>query len=1006
MTTPAVYTIPAGVSFVDALARGIRDAVGDAPENLTRVRVLLPNRRAARALGAAFLRQAKDRPLLLPRMTPLGDLDDDTLLLDDVADAADGIDGGGDSLTQPPAIAPLRRQLLLARLVIKRYGGGIGHDQAARLAQELARLLDQIATERLHGERLATLVPHAFARHWQLTLDFLSIITRAWPAILAEEGVIDPADRRDRLIMARARAWRERPPAEPVYAAGSTGSIPATAELMAVVARLPRGAIVLPGLDKASDAATWQAVADDPCHPQHTMARLLEQIGVTRDQVAVWPGCNPSPAIVSRTDMVRRALAPAKRIGAGPPAPPPDPAAIDGVSRIDCRGAEDEARVIALLMRETLEFVGRTAALVTADRVLARRVAGELGRWGIEVDDSAGMPLADTPPARFLRLVAAMVDKDLAPVPLLAALKHPLAALGVPTAVCRAHVRRLEHGILRGPRPAPGLDGLKRAWTDARADVDGEKTADPVLALLTRLGAAIQAFADIRRHGHAPLADILAAHVHAAEALAATDAETGPARLWAGEAGEAAATFVAELAASADGSDIVAADRYPALFDVLMEGQVVRPRFGRHPRLAIWGPLEARLQHAEVMILGGLNEGVWPPAPEASPWMGRPMMAAFGLPLPERRIGLSAHDFAQAFSAPRVWLTRADRRAGAPTVPSRWLFRLDTALRGTGWEDKRGLAERRWLNWQSALDAPASVIPAAAPKPCPPVAARPRKLSVTQVETWMRDPYALYARHILGLSALDPIDADPDAADYGSIVHRALARFVADGGVCQAGDGGVGLTEDALERLLAAGREEFRPVLDRPAVATFWWPRFERIADWFVAEERQRRPDLSRTVVETRGSLVLDGPAGPFELTAVADRIDLRADGTLDIIDYKTGMPPSIKEILCGFACQLPLEAAIAMAGGFSGIGPIAVHGLEHWRLGGGDPAGKRHPVKCDPATLADEARDGLTALVALFDDDVIPYYSRPYSAFAPRYSDYDHLARVREWSTGAEASE
>jgi len=1010
---PRIYSIPAGTAFVDALAEGLYDWAGGDPLTLAGMTVLLPQRRAVRALQEAFLRLSDGRALLLPRLVPVGDVDVDELLLGDAAATEGGLDSA--ATTVPEAMPALRRQLLLTRLVAHWGARDPAQatpsvDHAARLAAELARLVDQVETEGLDFAGLADLVPDRYAQHWQQTLDFLKIVTETWPAIEAEEGRIGPAARRRRLMQAQAEAWRATPPTGPVIAAGSTGSIPTTADLLAVVARLPHGAVVLPGLDRAADAETWAAIQDDPTHPQHTMARLLDRLGVARESVADWPSAPETarrggapiggvsrPAPPARAEVLTLALRPASATPDWRGAIPAETLdrlrlGLIGVQRVECPGPAEEAETIALLLRQALEVPGKTAALVTPDRNLARRVAAALARWDLAVDDSAGTPLHNTVPGTFLRLTAAMLAEDLAPLALLAGLKHPLAAGGETPGAFRRKVRLLERQVLRGPRPPAGFDGLLAAVDASPA----ARTLRPWLTGLRDLADdALAALAD----AEADFAALFGAQMRFAEALAADDRTPGAARLWAGEAGEALAGFAAEALQAADAAPPVAARRYPQLLESLMAGRVVRPRFGGHPRLAIWGPMEARLQHRDLMILGGLNEGTWPAETAPGPWLSRPMRTEFGLPAVEQRIGLMAHDFAQVFAAPEVLLTRATRVEGTPTVPSRWLLRLDAVLAVLGVPGLR-VGAAAPLAWAAALDRPAETRPEQPPAPTPPLAARPRKLPVTAVETWMRDPYALYARRILGLEALDPIDQDPGAAEHGQIIHAALEAF--------ARRYPAELPGDPAAALLDCGRQAFGAAAVPPGLRAYWWPRFERIAAWLAETERARRADGRRVVAEGRGRLDLDAPGGPFTLTAKADRIEIGPDGALHLIDYKTGTVPQPRDVALGFAPQLPLEAAIASDpdGGFEGVAPAPVAALAYWRLTGGPEAGEIKPLTHAPADLAAEARAGLAALLAAFDDPATPYRAVPRPSFAPRYSDTEHLARTQAWSTGDESAE
>ncbi|MCW8834950.1 MAG: double-strand break repair protein AddB [Rhodospirillales bacterium] len=976
--SPTVFTIPAGAPFVDSLAVGLMARANGDPARLSEMTVLLPTRRACRSLRDAFLRCSGGKAMLLPRMMPLGDLDEDEIALAGWDEEAPG------GLDLPPAISGLRRQLLLARLVMAR-DGDIRVDQAARLAAELARLLDQVKTERLDFRDLDRLVDldGDLSAHWRHTLAFLGIITEVWPGVLAEEGCLDPAERRNRLLSAQAAAWSASPPPGRVIAAGSTGTIPATADLLDAVAHLPEGCVILPGLDRSVDDAVWADLP--PSHPQYGMARLLDRLGVGRDGVEDWQAPPPAEAL-ARAHFISHAMLPPEATGLWRDGGKIEPSALEGISRIEAETEQEEALAIALVMREALEEPGRTAALVTPDRDLARRVGAELSRYGLVVDDSAGRPLDKTPAGVFMRLAARLVANRFDPVSLLSVLKHPLAACGHDPATFRRTVRALEIAALRGPRPDEGLSGLRAALGEKKRDLG---------KLLDGLEAAAASFVEAL-DGHAvPVGALVEAHAAFAEVLAATDGGSGDERLWAGDDGETLAGFIAELNEVSTGAAIleIAGRDYPALFETLMAGRVVRPSYGSHPRLFVWGLLEARLQQADVLVLGGLNEESWPPEAQTGPWMSRPMMAAFGLPLPERRIGLAAHDFAQACCARNVILSRAGRVRGAPTVPSRWLLRMETCLRGSGLE-KAFAANRTWAGWARALDEAGPPTPLLQPRPTPPPAVRPRKLSVSRIETWIRDPYAIYARYILGLKVLDPLDADPGAADRGTAIHEALDSFIKAHREV--------LPEDAYERLLDAGRAAFAGAMIRPGVRAFWWPRFERIAQWFIAYETARRKTgVMPLVMEADGALTFDAPAGPFTLTARADRLDRLPDGGLCVVDYKTGAPPSWKQVESGFSPQLTLEAAMLAGGAFADAGvPAGVaSALLYLQLSGGRVPGKASEKADGVHEMAAEALDGLRRRVAEFDDPATPYLSRIKPAFTNRPGDYDHLARVREWS-------
>jgi ATP-dependent helicase/nuclease subunit B len=969
-----LHTIAPDQSFLDALAADWLARAGDDPLAVANGLILLPTRRAARSLAEAFLAQTNGRPLLLPRITAFGALDEAPLAL-------------AGSLSLPPPVPGPLRLSHLARLVMAldgRFGAPATADHAWTLAVELASLMDE--AERAEVD-LATVLPGLaaddYAAHWGITLQFLQIVTQAWPQYLADQGLMNPAARQVALLDAQSAAWEANPPAMPILAAGSTGGIPAVARLLRVVARLPQGRVVLPGLDLALPDAAWDAIEDS--HPQASLRRLLIRLGATRGDVQPWTGPAAIPA--GRAALLNHALLPAPALGAWRD---PLPGSPDGLWRLTPADQQEEALAIALVLRDALEVRDHRVALVTPDRGLAGRVAVELTRFGVIADDSAGEPLAETPAAIFLRLLADTVTEGLRPVPLLSLLKHPLAAAGRTPGACRAAARRLEVEGLRGSAPKPGIEGLRQV-----AESDGMK------AFVTELETCMAPLLAIAPAELCPPADMLNALLAAAEAMATTPDDPGSHRLWAGEEGQALAALLGDLLPAMVALPPQPPTILPGLLDAVLAGAAVRSRRamrGRegseHPRVFIWGLLEARRQRADFLVLGGLAETVWPAAAEPGPWMSRPMRAAAGLPSPEEPVGQMAHDWVMsACAAPQIVLSCPLRRDGAPAVPARWLQRLVAMLRGAG----QTLATHPAAQWARALDQPAGPVPRLAPPaPRPAFAHRPRRLSVTEIETWLRDPYAVYARHVLKLKALKPLEEPADAADYGSVVHDAISRFLTDTGT--------GFPPDAEARLVAAMDGALDDADLRPALTAWWRPRLRRIATWLAEAERNRRlgAGLHAIASEKTGEWELPG-AQPFILRGRADRIERRHDGTIAILDYKTGSPPTAKDVEAGLAPQLPLEAAMAAVGAFGDEVLGRTCELTYWHLTGGFVPGEVVTLfKQDAAAIEDvvsTAQEKLAGLIAAFDNPDHPYLSQPHPGQAPRFSDYTQLARVAEWA-------
>jgi ATP-dependent helicase/nuclease subunit B len=974
-----VYSIGIDRRFADELAQGILAGHASNPLALAGMLILVPTRRSVRALREAFLRASNGKPTLLPRMAPLGDLDDG-----EVEALSD------DALALPPAIDGAERDALLSRLVAA-FPGEDGRPlsqsaaQSLKLARELASLLDELAIDNVPFEKLETLVDGNFAHHWRRTLRFLSIVGEAWPQTLAERGQMDALERRTRSIQAQAERWRDTPPAFPIVAAGSTGSQPATRELLTVIAGLPNGAVVLPGLDRDLDEESWRTL--DPTHPQFGLRELLAHMACERSAVAEWPGGAGDPA---RRQLIGELMRPAHTSDEWKK---PSAAALEHVTRADCATPHQEAVVIALALREALEHEGRTAALITPDRDLARRVAAELQRWNVEIDDSAGQPLADTPPGTLLRCLVAAVDEDFAPVALLALLKHPLCSLGLERAALLDAARRLDRKVLRGLKPEGGLATLQELAKERDRFKDARDRAQ-VQDLLTRLAKATTVLAEAMATAATPQA-LIDATVAAAENVAS--AET----LWSGEAGEALADALSRLRTGWAAQSAIDKGEWPSLLSTMLAPETIRPRFGRHPRLAIWGPLEARLQRADLLVLGGLNEGSWPPAVETGPWVNRPMRAELGLPQPERRIGLSAHDFASALAAERVLLTRAEREGGAPTIPSRWLARLDALF---GYEAERPettpeyiqRGRRTLLAWAEQLDNAPQYKPWPAPRPTPPLDTRPTKLSVSRIEQWRRDPYGLYAQSILKLKPLDDLEEELGAAERGSRLHDALDEFL------KAYPSGV-LPPNALTLFEAMGEKHLQTVLAAPAERAFWWPRFKKLAQWFIATENVRRAKGTQLLAsETEGEMTV----GPLTITAIADRIDLIEPGRWAIIDYKTGRVPSKKEMEKLFAPQLLLEAAIAERGKFGKTtGQPRTVELSYWQANGLDDGGAEKPIK-ESEKLVAEMMALVERMIEHFGKPSTAYEPSLWPEFGPHFNDYQHLERIAEWSDAGEGGE
>jgi len=992
MAEPTVFNMPSGVPFLPSLAKGLREIYG---ERLNDALILLPTRRAVRALGEAFV--GESGASLLPRMRPLADINPEE----------PPFEPGELVGLVKPAIDPMQRRFEMARLIFHYHKAisdlPLDPAGALALADPLIAILDDAAMEEADISRITALkqIKDFAAEHFKYAMTLYEIVQDYWPKRLAADDLdlMEPMQRRVALLHALTNIWQETPPDYPVIVAGSTGTLGASARLMKCVAHMKEGMIILPGLNNAVPDEAWKDVG--PQHPQNSLKNLIEVIGIERGAVKNWrhiEGYNPAN-LDARRRVISESLVPIEATGdwpsridalkkGAPKGTKPFEEAMQGLSIIEADNDEEEALAIALILRESLEDGNgiESAALVTPDPALARRVKSRLRRWDVEIDYSQGEPLEETSLGAFLTAIMEYAQDPQSAHALSVLCKHPLTAGGKQAGVLKTNWETHEYHIRADRKPPPFAQF---------SDFEG-------------LANIIQPLTDLDMASAISWAQAV---VLSAEQLAATDETIGAVRLWVDDAGEKAASLLEDVMAHGGNLPDMTAQDFASLLGTLMRGRVVRPRYGTDPRLAILGPLEARMLSYDKIILGGLNEGIWPAAPSIEPFLSRGMRQTLGLSLPERRFGLSAHDFAELAANPDVILTRSKRSDDGPKVASRWLWRLQTLIKGALGKKaaKEGLSEGdKYLEWARALDyvAPEDVCAAERPEPAPPKEARwpkQRKLSITQIKTWIRDPYSIYARHVLGLNQLVDLDAGLDVRDFGNAIHEGLELFTNDYPKSLPKNAYDKLSQFFETALAARDYPDYEIAKERA--------RLEKISRQIVDWMRERRAggwDMRKT--EARVDYTLE--AENFTLTGYADLIEKGPLGYA-VTDYKTGAPSSLKVVQAGFDPQLPLTAYILSQGGVKGQGADKVEQLNYVRVKGSGDAHDLISSLTDgdkgwpAADYAAEAHKALTSLIKAYDDSATAYHSQPRAQYTHDYGDYDHLARRDEWARlGSERSQ
>lgn len=950
MTDTNMFTIPATDSFIDALAVGVLRRYGEAPETLSRVLVLLPNHRSCDNLSKALLRHSRSDSLLLPRICPLGEVDENII--------PELWQQGRVEARKPVSDHALK--LILMQLVERWQGQQQGHspsvNQLNALADSLTTLMNEMVREDISPETLRDIVPEHLAIYWQESLAFLEIALTALPAILAEKHLILRTERANQLMQAVCTLWQESPPEYPVIIAGTTGSMPTTASLIQTVLKLPEGVIVLPGLEPEHT----QEHSDQ--HPQATMLSLLAQCDVDAATVQDWPVSfcpfEHKQEALARRHLFQEMMRPAALCEQWAQVSI-SPEAIENITLLETATAQEEADAIALMIRHELESSTRNVAVVTANRSLAKALKASLSRWNIMIDDSTADKVLETSEGIFFMQIAQMVQSNYEPEEVLACIKHPLFRL--PEEVGQDVVAKLDL-LLRGCKAA---SRLKAMLLDENPATDEAK-------LLYHLRQHC-----LKLEHYASVSERLDAHRQTADALS-------DGAIYTSVSGKVLHKSLEEIQTALKEHPHMTSD-YASLIQTMLAQATLRDaRQETHTRLALLSPLEARLQYYEMCILAGVNEGMWPQGASPSPWMNRQMRASIGMPDTDKRIGLAAHDFLQCLAKPRVVITRSIKEDGVETMPSRWLTRIVALLRKDGLEH-RVKPEYPWAEWARALHTPEEYHRPFPPEPKPSIAHRPIYYSPTSVELLMRNPYGFYAKKILQLYALDPINKPAGALERGNIIHAALEDYVAT-------------QQNGLEALLESGKKQFEQYSLDPATSALWWSRYERIAQWFVEHEAlEYKQGLQDRLAEQKGNITLDAAGTTFTLEAKADRIECYADGQLHMIDYKTGTVPKLKDIVAGVSPQIVLEGVIASRDGFPASGNVTT--LAFWKLSGGDTVASIDIVKKDISLLMQEAEEGLKALFTYMHDATAPYRATPNPDIAPAYNDYAHLAREALWA-------
>jgi ATP-dependent helicase/nuclease subunit B len=924
-----IYTVPFGQCFLKTLAGALKEgtllnaAPQAVPFNTASMHVWLPTNRSVLGLKESFKmalvphNTQPTTPFVLPLMHAFTDLElKNPFMLKEIHDL-------------PKAIGAFERLALMMDFLPK----GLPVKKAFAVAQHLIRLHDECiigdisvaSLESLYGDSVLESAPE----HVQDAFLNLEILTQHMPKALAKRGLVIESWRRQQAMRYLADYITCFPPSHPIVIAGTTGTVPATRMLLKAVYNLPNGVIVLPGLDGDEDKTRVQAMRS---HPQHTLFDLCTYLAVEPMTITLLSDASTPLEVARYRDTQCLFKAP-------PLHQKKKPEDYDPIL-IECASQSEEARVITAIVREKLFETSYSIAIVTPSQSLMRRLKAELSLYGIIPNDSAGTPLYDTPVGHFLKGLADFLKAPSAAT-FIHLSKHPLCAKNNRSAHL-SFIRRYEC-LLRKKQ---------QNW-------DSDEKVLWVNTLQKWLG---------KRTECVHFTDFIHFFKEAAEKLS-------DGAVFKNTDGESAAAFFTSLSNT---HPFIKSDFEEAIILLMEMAAPVHDAAGLGSRVRILGTLEARLNTADVIICGSLNEGNWPKTPESDPLLSDGFRVAVGLPSKKRQQGLAAHDFCTSFYASHLYVTRALRDGGESMLESRLWTRLTHYYGGY---DKTYQRIAHYLR-------PSTATPHLPPAPTPRRESRPKDYYASHVELLMRDPYAFYVRYILGISPLPLLDEALSAKDKGQAFHAILDKYLTH------------VSDPTEEKLIAFAKPYFETLGARGGgiAQTFWWYRFKRVAQWWHAKLDVELASLRQTEVSGEASFIVKGTK--ITLKSRADRLEVPYVNAheipiLRIIDYKTGTLPTRKSIQNGTSPQLLVEAIIAHNQGFGAkfSAQYPLFNLEYWRLTGGDPAGECLSVSLD----ADErvaVQSAMLGVLEYFMQDQNPYLSSGIGV------DARYLARSEEWES------